>query len=290
MTELGSKGRCFVVCPIGHEGDDQRKHSDAILAHLIDPAARECGYVAERSSDSERPGMITSQIVDSLVNAPLVIADLSFHNPNVFYELAVRHAARKPVVILCDREWSVPFDISDARMVRFNFSKLQDPKDVLDSLADARQSLVAQIRLVEESGGEVDNPISSSIDLAAWRAGTQQEKRDALILERLEGLSLDVQALADGAFYRDWSEYALVTLGAGENRRTFLELPGRPASDIPPFTKFFAEDSPGFFSSLLSENEIIPRQRPLNDNVSWVEALRAPNRTAVEPGLRARGA
>ncbi len=65
-----------------------------------------------------------------------------------------------------------------------------------------------------------------------------------------------------------------MTVGVGENRQTYLELPGRPESDIPPFTKFFAEDSPGFFAHLLSENEIIPRQRPLANHVDWVSALR----------------
>lgn len=196
MTEPGSKGRCFVVCPIGKDDSPERKHSDQVLKHIIAPATQECGYVAERSSDDHRPGMITSQIINSLVESPLVVADLSFHNPNVFYELAVRHAARKPVVIICDKKWGLPFDISNTRVIRFDFANLENPVAVLDSFADARQRLVEQIRSAQEANDEVDNPISSSIDLAALRAGSQPEQRDAMILERLEELSLDMHRLS----------------------------------------------------------------------------------------------
>jgi hypothetical protein len=189
--------RCFVICPIGSEGSEERAHSDSVFKHLIEPAARQCGYTAERSSDSDEPGMITSQIIERLTNDPLVIADLSFQNANVFYELAVRHAARMPVVILCDRNWNLPFDISDARAIRFQFAEVSDPMAILDNALAAREHLISQIKFVESSGGEVDNPISSSIDLLAMRKGTQQEQRDAMIFERFERLSADVQMLSD---------------------------------------------------------------------------------------------
>ena len=58
-----------------------------------------------------RPGLITAQVIQNLVEWELVIADLSEHNPNVFYELAVRHALKKPIVQLIQAGQKIPFDV-----------------------------------------------------------------------------------------------------------------------------------------------------------------------------------
>ena len=51
-----------------------------------------------------QPGSITTQIVDQILTAALVVADLTGHNANVLYELAIRHVVRKPVVQLIQKE------------------------------------------------------------------------------------------------------------------------------------------------------------------------------------------
>lgn len=100
---MSEKKICFVIAPIGEEGSETRKRSDQILKYIIAPAATECGYEPKRADSFATPGIITKQIIEQLIDAPLVIADLTDYNPNVFYELAVRHAVRKPVVQLIDR-------------------------------------------------------------------------------------------------------------------------------------------------------------------------------------------
>jgi hypothetical protein len=85
---------CFVIAPIGTEGSDVRVRSDQVLKHIITPAARECGYEPIRADQISEPGLITSQVIQHIVQDPLVIADLTGRNPNVFYELAVRHAIK----------------------------------------------------------------------------------------------------------------------------------------------------------------------------------------------------
>jgi hypothetical protein len=89
---------CFVIALIGEANSDTRRRSDQILRHVILPAAKECGYDAIRADQIAEPGLITSQVIQHVVSDPLVIADLSERNANVFYELAIRHAIKKPLV------------------------------------------------------------------------------------------------------------------------------------------------------------------------------------------------
>lgn len=91
---------CFYVTPIGGDDSEPRKHADVFLGHLVEPAveALDMGLRVVRADHIDNPGLITAQVIQHLLRARLVIADLSFHNPNVFYELAIRHATGKPTV------------------------------------------------------------------------------------------------------------------------------------------------------------------------------------------------
>jgi hypothetical protein len=91
---------CFVISPIGEPDSEERKHADLILSSFIVPALEELRLTAVRADGISKPGLITGQVMDHVSRARLVIADLSFGNPNVYYELALRHATRKPVVQL----------------------------------------------------------------------------------------------------------------------------------------------------------------------------------------------
>jgi hypothetical protein len=65
---------------------------------VINPAVAECGFDTLRADQISEPGLITPQVIRHVINDPLAIADLSGPNPNVFYELAIRHAIGKPLV------------------------------------------------------------------------------------------------------------------------------------------------------------------------------------------------
>ena len=73
---------CFVIAPIGEPESDIRKRSDQILKHVISPALKECGYKATRADQISEPGMITSQVIQHIVDDPLVVADSQFHQSN----------------------------------------------------------------------------------------------------------------------------------------------------------------------------------------------------------------
>src|SRR5438552_15664428 len=88
---------CFVISPIGEDDSETRKCSDQVLKHIITGPIEQLGYEVVRADKISEPGIITSQIIEQVVEAALVIADLTEKNPNVFYELALRHVTRKPL-------------------------------------------------------------------------------------------------------------------------------------------------------------------------------------------------
>jgi hypothetical protein len=115
---------CFYVTPIGDVDSETRKHSDLILASLVEPALAEIGLTVVRADRIARPGVITKQIIEHVAKARLVIADLSFHNPNVFYELALRHTTGKPTIHLIRTGDPIPFDIGQFRTIRIDTTGL----------------------------------------------------------------------------------------------------------------------------------------------------------------------
>ncbi len=72
---------CFVIAPIGEAESETRKRSDQVLKHIIRPAAADCGYKAIRADEIDKPGIITSQVIQHVVSDPLVIADLYRYEP-----------------------------------------------------------------------------------------------------------------------------------------------------------------------------------------------------------------
>lgn len=153
---------CFVIAPIGEPESETRKRSDQVLKHIVEPAAKKCGYTAMRADQISKPGIITRQVIQHLAEDPLVVADLTGRNPNVFYELAIRHVVKKPLVQIIKKGEPIPFNVAGTRMVQVDHHDL-------DSVKEAKREIINQIKSVEKDASQVDNPISVVIDLQLLR-------------------------------------------------------------------------------------------------------------------------
>ena len=88
----------LVISAIGDVGSPERIHADMTLNAIIRPALAECGITeanVKRADESAEIGMITDHIIMEISDSDLIVADLSFLNPNVFYELGIAHAEEK---------------------------------------------------------------------------------------------------------------------------------------------------------------------------------------------------
>jgi hypothetical protein len=172
---------CFFIAPIGEEGSEVRKRSDGVLDWVVRPAAKAAaGLVTVRADDVGEPGQITAQAIQHCLKARAAVADLTGGNPNVFYELSVRHGALLPVALIAEEGTKLPFDVSQSRVIFF------DPTD-LASAGRARESL--QVQIEASLSGPPDNPISDGMRLAQLQAGNAEEQTLAVVVERLQRLS-----------------------------------------------------------------------------------------------------
>jgi tetratricopeptide (TPR) repeat protein len=114
----------FVIMPFGvQEGIDfNRVYSD-----YVKPALESAGFDVFRADEEMRAGNIRTDMFQELVLADLVVADLSIDNPNVWYELGVRHAlrARGAIQIRCRRD-DMPFDVYTDRSLRYHVKDGQE--------------------------------------------------------------------------------------------------------------------------------------------------------------------
>jgi hypothetical protein len=135
---------CFVISTIGSDQSPERKLSDQKMIYLFEPILKELGYIVKRADLVDVPGSISLDIVSRLISSDIVIADVTDLNPNVFYELAIRNAVFKPVIIIKKPDQKPPFDIQDTRAISVDMSN----PDIWQS---AKITLKKQVEYAEQN-------------------------------------------------------------------------------------------------------------------------------------------
>ncbi len=176
-----------------------------------------------RADELADEGLITNQVIQRLIDGDLVVADLTGRNANVYYELAIRHAAQKPVIHLIEHGETLPFDVANVRAIAF---ALSDP-DLLDA---ARAGLQSMVSAIEASPRPADNPIHAALRLQALRASeVPQSELAGEILEAIGDMRVQLQALVERT--RSPSMDPPV-LGAGKHARRLGGVRLRPGDRV----------------------------------------------------------
>lgn len=184
---------CFFIAPIGDGDSEIRKRSDGVRDWVVRPAAEAAANLQTvRADDVGEPGQITAQAVQHCLKAKAAVADLTEGNPNVYYELSVRHGALLPVVLIAEAGTKLPFDISQLRVIFFDHTDLR-------SAGQAKEELQKQIEA--SLSGTPDNPISDGMRLAELQAGNAEEQTLAMVVDRLHRLS-NITEQIDARLYK----------------------------------------------------------------------------------------
>ena len=118
---------CFVDMPFGQKPDLKSGvvvDFDQIYNEAIKPAIESCGLEALRGDEERTGGIIHGAMFARLLLAEFVVADLTLANPNVFYELGIRHAAKPfTTVPIFANVSALPFDVALVRAVGYELKK-----------------------------------------------------------------------------------------------------------------------------------------------------------------------
>ena len=174
---------CFLITPIGEEGSEIRKKSDEVLEYIITPACIKYDYSVIRADKISNSGLVTKAIIEQVLSADLVIADLTGSNPNVFYELAIRHSFRKPAIQIIKGNTKIPFDVANMRTISYDTS--------LEGADSAKKEIESMIESIE-NGEIVHNPVSEVNALHSISENSKIENA-----EILSTLLLEVQQIPE---------------------------------------------------------------------------------------------
>jgi hypothetical protein len=181
---------CFIISSIGPENSEPREKADEKLEFLFKPVLKELGFEPIRADGEDIPGSISRQIVERIINAEMVIADISDLNPNVFYELAIRNAVNKPVIIIKSPTQKPPFDIQDKRAISVDMAK---PK----IWQTAKDQLTKQIQEAEKNPGKASESILSEFTFQVTK--TVKEDKESELLRRVKDIDDKINKISSPA-------------------------------------------------------------------------------------------
>ena len=131
----------FVLMPLS-------KEFDPVYLHFIKPVLEDAGFDVLRASDIQSAQNIMRDIFEAIIRSDLIVADLTGSNANVFYELGIAHALKRPVILLTQIIDDVPFDLQAYRLVEYNtyFTEIEKAKQTLADYAKKFQEGVLPTR------------------------------------------------------------------------------------------------------------------------------------------------
>lgn len=207
------KPHAFVAMPFGVKPDSQGNEIDfnRVYVELIKPALEAAGLDPFRADQELRAGDIRTDMFQELLIADLVVADLTLDNPNVWYELGVRHALRaRGVVLICGGRVTTAFDLYTDRKLRYSIKDRgpdpaaleQDKKNLADMVKATMESWHGRkVSPVYQLMPSLQEPDWKSLRIGDVQEFWQQHEawEDRIALARKAGHIGDVLVLADEA-------------------------------------------------------------------------------------------
>ena len=156
---------------------------------LIEPALSESGYAVSRADELEHHRFLLRDIVQSIEEASLIVADLTADNPNVYYELGVAHARNKPVIMMTRNIDRLPFDLKAYKVIHYSMQ--------LSEALRAREALQSAATGLRAGTTRFSNPVSDSLgtDVALPTPTMANQEAELGILDHADNLEQHTEAM-----------------------------------------------------------------------------------------------
>jgi O-acetyl-ADP-ribose deacetylase (regulator of RNase III) len=133
------KKKCFVIMPFGEKPDvgGQPLDFDKVYKYLIKPPISAMGIECLRCDEIGKPGRIHAEMIEHIYEDDIAVVDITTLNPNVFYELGVRHALRASVTVLIrKKDTKLPFNIQDLNAIDYDPEDMESVEETKTKIAD----------------------------------------------------------------------------------------------------------------------------------------------------------
>ncbi|MGC4403680.1 hypothetical protein [Methyloversatilis sp. MC4-4] len=141
---------CFIIMPISDADGYPQGHFKHVYDNIVAPSCEKAGFRAIRADDVKATNLIHLDILKKLIEAPITICDLSSRNPNVLFELGIRQAFDRPVVLIQESGTPKIFDIAPLRYLEY--SKEMKYHDVLRSQNELKDAIEATVAADADAG------------------------------------------------------------------------------------------------------------------------------------------
>ncbi len=171
---------CFVIMPIG-TGDAYKTYRNR-YEHIIEPAVQGIEvngkqvFRCVRADFVSKAGSITRDLLTRLYSSTAVIADLTDLNPNVFYELGVRHALRSGTILIALKGTKPPFDVGDLRVITYE-DRVGAEKKAIPEMQEILRSLLEPVITI-------DSPVLHAIPQLSELGATKEYEARINSVER----------------------------------------------------------------------------------------------------------
>jgi hypothetical protein len=186
ISKTENQKRCFVITPIGGDASEIRRFADGILDGVIRPILEPQNFNVVAAHQLTVTGSINQQVIEHVLYSELVIANLTGLNPNVMYELAIRHAAFQPVITIAERGTVLPFDVADERTIFYN-------NDIMGSieLSETLSKFIEQTLQARD----VDNPVKRVSKDKIFKESHKATSNEEYMTDRFERLERGMSQL-----------------------------------------------------------------------------------------------
>lgn len=143
---------CFIITPIGNNDSIIFRKAKGVIESAVKPVLEKYGFGSIKAAyEINISGMINTQIINHIIDDDLVIVNLTEKNPNVMYELCLRHVVAKPIIHICENGTVLPFDIKDSRTIFYT--------DDMLGVEELKNNIRLFMDEMDYSGEYRDNPI-----------------------------------------------------------------------------------------------------------------------------------
>jgi|SRR2546423_1144232 len=190
-TETSLKA-CFVVMPISDAETYETGHFGRVYEHIIKPACKLAGFRPIRADEVQVTNYIVIDILRKILEAEIVVCDLSSRNPNVLYELGIRQAFNLPVTLIRDSKTPRIFDIQGLRDIEYDESLR------IDKIQSAVESLS---NVLKNTSNRDESDVNSIIQLLGVKPAAvpsiEVSKDTSLLLNAISDIGKRISRLED---------------------------------------------------------------------------------------------